>query len=277
MVKVFNHFFDFKYLRIGRLWAQEPSERQFTNFPTSSNDLSPSSFQPEQRYVNTNLKKETMNDHSDAMQSTPPSSTNSAAGSNNFSRELKRIRDARYKQLKRLMQTDEQKEQQRERKRIKYANLNSEQRENRRRRDCERRRLRWQSLPLQIRSERRARASMKARERRLKMTAEQKERKKTRDRENARQRRLRKKLEQPNSNQILISNTNNPAHNSDDPNVGGASANHVIVGNTANSGVVSLSDVSWLNIHQQPSWMMNMKIEPEPEDYSLVTGIHRRF
>lgn len=115
---------------------------------------------------------------------------------------------------------------------------------------------------------------MKARERRLKMTSEQKERKKSRDRENARQRRLRKKLDhqQPNQNQNINSNhgNNNPTHSSELQNVGGAS-NHVIIGN---NGVVSLSDVSWLNI-QQPSWMMNMKIEPE--DYSVVAGIQRRF
>lgn len=207
----------------------------------------PLAFQ--QNYVNIhNLVKNVANCNdltNNDIQSTTPSNS-SHDSKNNFSRELKRIRDARYKQLKRLMQTEEQKQEQLERKRIKNSSMTDEQREIRRRRDCERRRLRWQSLPSDIRSERRARASMKARERRLRMTTEQRERKKIRDRENARRRRLRKKSDGQNLNQSSSSLSN----------VGGSVDAHQ---------TTSLNDVSWI-MQQQAPWMMKI----EPEDYSLM-------
>lgn len=232
------------------MWSQEPNERGFPNFsPAQVPEVNPTAFEPDPRYFGSD-KKETI--QTDAIQQPPTSQASSGSGAtttnqNDFSRELKRIRDARYKQLQRLMQTDEQKAAQRERKRQKYASESPEQREIRRRRDCERRRLRWQTLPPDIRAQRRQRASLKARERRLKMTPEQKDRKKNRDRENARKRRQRKKLEQ-----------NNQSHTtSSESNAGGSALSEVGVG--------------WLA--GQP-WM-NLKVEPE--DYSLVTGMQRRY
>lgn len=265
-------------MRIGRLWA-DTNERQITNHPASSYDTPPEIQHKNVHNNNTSLKKTptTHNDSLDVMQSSAAAanSVNPEASNNNFSRELKRIRDARYKQLKRLMQTDEQKEQQRERKRMKYSTLTAEQRESRRRRDCERRRLRWQSLTPDVRSERRARASMKARERRLRMTSEQKERKKTRDRENARQRRLRKKVDQQPTHNQNSSTSNNTARNVDNQSCASSTSHYHVpmIGPPATNGVVSLSDVSWLNL-QQPTWM---NIKMDPEDFSHMHGMQRRF
>jgi hypothetical protein len=195
-----------------------------------------------------NKKDDSQNTNAIQQQITTPQ-TSTTSGRSDFSRELKRIRDARYKQLQRLMQTDEQKAAQRERKRQKYANESPEQKEIRRRRDCERRRLRWQLLPPDIRAQRRARASQKARERRLKMTPEQKDRKKNRDRENARKRRQRKKLESSQQNQQSQSSESN---------------------------ATTLNEVGgWLT---QPNWINQVNaatLKVEPEDYSLVSGIRR--